>query len=94
MDRLESVLFANSTTLGVRVHDVHKHMLPRQSRSVSTSLGDVMVKIATLPNGGKRWKVEHDDVVRIAEQSGREYLNVRALLDEEVAAKLKEETGT
>ncbi|HEY5645645.1 MAG TPA: nickel pincer cofactor biosynthesis protein LarC [Pseudomonadales bacterium] len=94
VDRLESVLFANSTTLGVRVHDVHKHMLPRQSRSVSTSLGDVMVKIATLPNGGKRWKVEHDDVVRIAEQSGREYLNVRALLDEEVAAKLKEETGT
>ncbi len=92
-DKLTRILIANSTTLGVRAHDVEKRLLPRESRSVRTSLGTVGVKIAILPDGGQRWKVEHDDVARLAESTGRDYLGVRAQLDVEVADSLKLEEG-
>lgn len=90
-DRLERILIHHSTTLGVRAHDVEKRMLPRETRPVTTSLGTVTVKIATLPDGQRRWKVEHDDVVRLAGDTGRDYLGLRAALDDEVAQILRED---
>jgi hypothetical protein len=85
---LERILFQSSTTIGVRVHDVEKHMLPRSSRRVATSLGEVAVKIVELPDGGRRWKVEHDDVLRLAEDAGADYLSTSRRLDEEVRQRL------
>ncbi len=87
-DRLQALLFANSTTIGVRVHPVEKRMLPRETRRVDTALGSVQVKIATLPDGGRRWKLEHDDVARLAAERGEDYLDVHGRLNEAVAAAL------
>ncbi|MGE0625893.1 MAG: nickel pincer cofactor biosynthesis protein LarC [Pseudomonadales bacterium] len=88
-DRLTRILIGHSTTLGVRAYDVEKRMLPRETRTLSTSLGTVTVKLATLPDGGRRWKVEHDDVARLAAETGRDYLGVRAVLDREISAALE-----
>jgi len=70
------------------VHDVDKRMLPRREQTLTTSLGDVSVKIVSLPDGGRRWKLEYDDVARLAAQSGEDYLTVHKRLAAEVAGEL------
>ena len=79
-------LLRGATTLGLRHHDVEKWMLPRQTVEFPSSLGSVRVKVAELPDGAKRWKVEHDDVVRLAREQGGDYLAVKAALEREAAA--------
>ena len=85
---LEKILFSNSTTIGLRLHPVDKHMLPREALSLQTSAGEVRVKVATLPDEQQRWKIEHDDVVRLAASHGIDYLQMNRILSEEVGALL------
>ncbi len=91
--QLLELLFRNTTTIGVRVHDVHKRMLPRELTSVTTSLGDVQVKIVTLPDGTRRWKLEHDDCLALAASRGLTYLDVRARLEAELRDRLDGSSG-
>ncbi|MCE2460816.1 MAG: DUF111 family protein, partial [Pseudomonadales bacterium] len=84
LDAVLAELFAGSTTIGVRTRQVTKRMLPREERTVTTSLGDVRVKIVTLPGGSRRWKPEHDDIAAIAERQGADYLTTKAALSREV----------
>jgi uncharacterized protein (TIGR00299 family) protein len=85
VDGLVQVLFEESTTIGVRMHAVGKRMLARESIVVPTTFGEVRVKIVRLDQGGRnRWKVEHDDVIRLARQHGMPYLTLRRELDAEV----------
>ena len=88
MKALLAILFANSTTIGVRSHEVHKTMLPRQTSEVATSLGVVRIKTVTLPDGSRRWKPEHDDVDRLAREHQLNYLQATAKLQREIDAKL------
>jgi len=87
-ESLQQILFASSTTIGVRVAEVSKRMLPRETLSVETSAGSVSVKVVTLPDGSKRWKIEHDDIARLATGTGVDYLRMRSLLNAEVGAQL------
>ena len=87
-DRLLSVVFEQSTSIGVRVLPVEKFMLPRQQRTVSTSLGDIDVKEVALANGTSRWKLEHDQVNELAQNAGRDYLSVHTQLHQEVTEAL------
>lgn len=59
------VMLAQTTTLGVRMRTESRLLLPRESRTVSTPLGDVRIKVARLGDG-TRTTLEHDDVTRIA----------------------------
>ena len=90
---LQALLFTHSTTIGVRIEEVEKRMLPREIRTVATSLGEVRVKMAILPNGARRWKLEHDDVARLARQAGKDYLSVRRQLAAEVSGLLPADAG-
>ena len=89
LDAVLAGLFAGSTTIGARMRQVTKRMLPREERTVATSLGDIRVKIVTLPSGSRRWKPEHDDIAAIAERLGRDYLATKAALSREVDAAIK-----
>ena len=89
VDALIQVLFEESTTIGVRLHAVGKRMLPRSLVSVPTSFGEVRVKVAELGRGGaSRWKVEYEDVRRVARERGLPYLAVRRDIDAEVRERL------
>ena len=79
-------LVRDSTTIGVRFREVQKWMLPRETVAVPTSLGDVRVKVATLPDGRRKWKAEHDDVLRLARERGADYLACRDTAEREIAA--------
>jgi uncharacterized protein (DUF111 family) len=83
-DAALEALFAGSTTIGARVHSVEKRMLPREARRMTTSLGDVGLKLVTRPDGRRTWKAEHDDLVGLAERNGMSYLEVKQMIDLEV----------
>jgi hypothetical protein len=87
---LLEVVFNHSSTIGVRVHEVQKLMLPRESLQVETRLGPVPVKRVRLPDGRTRWKLEHDAVAAIAEAQGRDYLGTRRVLERDVSERLGE----
>ena len=84
IDAVLDELFTGSTTIGVRVHEVGKRMLPREERMIDTSFGSVRVKVVTLPSGATRWKSEHDDVAAIAARTGIDYLTAKASVDREI----------
>ena len=88
-DRLEAIverLTGDSTTIGVRFHEVKKWMLPRRTATAETTFGKVRVKIVDLPDGRKRWKSEHEDVLALARARGESYLTLKDAVDQEIAA--------
>jgi uncharacterized protein (TIGR00299 family) protein len=68
--RLTRVLFEETSTLGVRVRDVNRVVLPRTLQSVSTPWGRVRVK-ATRHDGREELRAEYEDCRNLAETSGR-----------------------
>jgi hypothetical protein len=82
------VLFAESTAIGVRVAELERLVLPREQHKVDTTFGRIAVKIVRDGEGGASVSAEYDDckraakrhgaplrdVVRAAEQAGRELL--------------------
>ena len=83
---LQEILLTGSTTIGVRVAEVSKRMLPRESMTMQTSAGPVAVKVSTLPDRQKRWKIEHDDIARLASDQTLTYLEMSRRLNAEIAA--------
>ena len=78
-DRLESLLFARTTTLGVRRTHVMRRALERDVHTVSVLGHDVRVKISALPDGRRRAKPEYEDVRLVAEATGRSLQDVTTL---------------
>ncbi len=83
---LVEALLNRSTTIGLRVLPFVKHALPREIETVATSLGPVRIKVVTQPDGRMRWKSEYDDVRRIAQVRGADYLVIKAQIDREITA--------
>ena len=71
VDALEAVLFAHTTTLGVRRTPLTRRALARETRRVRVLGHEVRVKVARLPDGGERAKPEFDDVRAVALATGR-----------------------
>lgn len=86
--QLQEILLTSSTSIGLRVTEVSKRMLPRETLNVQTSVGPVAVKRVRLPGGRGRWKIEHDDIARLAAEQGTDYLSMRSQLNAEVADQL------
>jgi uncharacterized protein (DUF111 family) len=68
--RLETLIFAHSTTLGLRQHAVERVSLARRTESVATPWGAVAVKVASLPEGAERASPEFADCQRISATNG------------------------
>jgi len=75
------IIFAETTTLGVRIQEVSRRLLAREITEVSTRFGPVRVKVAKAPGRRSSLKVrpEYRDCKRIAEQTG---LPLRTVLRE------------
>ena len=85
---LADCILNHSTSIGVRSYPVTKTMLPRQTAKITTSLGDVRVKIVDVPDGTTRWKVEHDDIRAIGEKLQLGYNTVKEQIDSQIRSKL------
>ena len=71
--KLESILFQDTTTIGVRRTPVERTALPRHACTLQTPLGPVEAKQVTLPDGSMRTYPEHEAVARLARQAGLGY---------------------
>ena len=67
LDRLSSVIFNQSTTIGVRYYQVERKKLKREENRVNTRFGEVRVKVSTGPGGIKKVAPEYADCKRIAD---------------------------
>lgn len=69
-DELEAILFAETSTLGVRRQMVERRALPRRFAAVETPYGAVQMKIVEYAPGKSRAAPEFDDCRRLAQASG------------------------
>lgn len=77
--RLERLLLQDTTTLGVRRTVVERVSLERTFETVEVLGHPVGVKVARLPDGGRRGKPEFEDVRQVALATGRTSADIFAL---------------
>ena len=85
--RLEHLLLTETTTIGVRRQVLERRVLPRRQRVVMVLGHRVAVKETTLPNGETRSKPEFDEVLRVAQATGRPAGDIFALTAEAAQAR-------
>jgi uncharacterized protein (TIGR00299 family) protein len=69
-EALARVLFAESTTLGVRVHEADRIVLAREERRVATPFGPIRVKVVRDAAGRPTPSAEYDDCKAAARRAG------------------------
>jgi uncharacterized protein (TIGR00299 family) protein len=69
-ERLAAIVFAETSTIGIRWTTWHRLVLPREERTVGTPWGSVRVKIARAPDGTPNVAPEFEDCRRLAAAHG------------------------
>jgi uncharacterized protein (TIGR00299 family) protein len=69
-ETLIEALLTQTTSLGVRAHEVDKTMLQREFSKLQTSYGEVTVKTAIYKGQKLKAKPEYEDCVRLAREHG------------------------
>jgi uncharacterized protein (TIGR00299 family) protein len=87
-ERLTQVLVMQTGTLGVRRRLQWRHVAPRRSETVTTSLGVVRVKVAG-HGDALRVRPENDDVVAIARSTGIPLESVARRLTQEAETAIR-----
>ena len=77
LDEITAIVFAETTTIGVRHHAVERRKLQRSFDTVSTPYGPVRVKICHF-DGRRRATPEYDDCAQLARQRAVPILSVYA----------------
>ena len=89
MDLVQSlgeVVLNHSSTIGLRILPFQKMILPRALVCVPTSVGEVSAKVVLQPDGAHRFKSEHDEIARLAQETGESYLSLKRRIDAEIEA--------
>ncbi len=66
--KFQEMLFAETTTLGIRSHTAERRILPRAWETVATRFGQVRVKVARLNGIVRQASPEFDDCRKLAEE--------------------------
>ena len=78
-EAISSLLFAESTTIGVRYQEMSRERLDRETRTIATAAGPIRFKIATRGGRVLNASPEFEDVVRAAAAHGLAIKDVQAL---------------
>lgn len=65
-DQLAEIIFAETTTLGVRQREEQRQVLARKWQTVTTRFGDVRIKVANMNGTMTNYAPEYEDCRRIA----------------------------
>lgn len=84
-EHLRAIWWRHSTTLGLREEPQRRWRLPRAPETRDTPWGTVRLKWADLPDGRRRFKLEHDDLADLARQHTLSLEEMRQLLREALA---------
>ena len=66
LPEIKSIIFLNSTTIGVREYEVTKTVLDRSEKEIETALGKVRVKYSSFQGREIQVKPEIEDIKRLA----------------------------
>ena len=75
---LTTILLSETTTLGVRVQELERTIVPRQVQTVRLPNGSIRVKIADLENGQLKVTPEYRDCAALAERTKQP---IQAIID-------------
>lgn len=75
IDKLEEIIFKETTTIGIRKIKMERSILKREIKTVNTSLGEVQVKICDL-SSYKRVYPEYDSIIEICKKYDMSYQDV------------------
>lgn len=82
ISQLQKIIFEETTSIGIRIQHMERSVLPRRIETRDTSMGEVQVKICTLPLG-ERIYPEHESIVKICRESGKSWQEVYRQIIEE-----------
>jgi len=82
-EAVADVVLRETTTLGVRMQELSRRVLPRRFESVRVRGGQVRIKVAQAGPDGRKAAPEYQDCKRIAQQTGRP---VREIMEEALLA--------
>jgi len=68
-DAMARLILERTSTIGVRMHEYRRYQMESSIVSVHTEFGDVRIKVSE-GYGVRKWKAEHDDLVRLSEENG------------------------
>jgi uncharacterized protein (TIGR00299 family) protein len=88
--RLTQLVFAETTTLGVRTREEKRTRLGRRHLTVNTKWGEVRIKLANLNGSISNYAPEYEDCRRIAEQ---QRVPLKAVIQEAIKVYLERENG-
>jgi len=74
-------LFQETTTLGIRINEVNRFVLPRRMETIQLREGTIQIKIADLGHGQLKMKPEYRDCQRLATKTGKP---LREIIDQAV----------
>jgi pyridinium-3,5-bisthiocarboxylic acid mononucleotide nickel chelatase len=90
LQRVTEMLFAETTTFGLRLRTEHRNVLKREEKIVETSYGTINVKYGYDGKGNLiKTHIEFEDVKKIAEEKGLPYRSVLEVLESEVRVKVE-----
>lgn len=78
-DRLERIIFEETTTIGIRRMRLERTVLPREVMRVATPLGQAAVKVCSL-DGEKRYYPEYSDAARLSREHKRPFIEVYEMI--------------
>jgi uncharacterized protein (TIGR00299 family) protein len=78
---IKTIIFNNSTTIGLREYAVSKTVLERQEKEIETELGKVSVKYSYFQGKEIRFKPELDDLLKLANQHGLSLNEVEKIIN-------------
>lgn len=76
LDEMLSIIFAETTSLGIRIHRLDRKKLPREILTVDTTFGCVRVKVSRVGQEIKNISPEYEDCKEIAATQGIPLRNV------------------
>jgi pyridinium-3,5-bisthiocarboxylic acid mononucleotide nickel chelatase len=87
---LTQLIFAETTTLGVRMRQEQRATLARRHVTIQTKWGDIRMKLANMNGSVSNYAPEYEDCRRIAEQ---QHVPLKAVMQEAVRIYLEKENG-
>lgn len=79
---MEKIIFAETTTIGIRRSEMERTVLKREIRTIETSLGPARVKLCIMPDGEKRCYPEYESASVLAGRTGKSLSEVYDIIRE------------
>lgn len=83
VEKIENIIFLETTTIGIRKTVMERTILKRQVREIDTSIGKVKIKVCRLRDVVKYYP-EYESIITICREKGMVYTEVYRLIQNEI----------